>query len=586
MPHPFRLSDLIRSTSSTVWLVSAVWVLLLVVWSVLPPVFRAPDEPQHLDMVLYAQAAGPLQWVSPEGRVISHTLEVAQVRFAHLDLESVETSGAHAALREGGLLAAEAIPRGDRPSLRELSREPGLPNDRINQMAQHPPMYYRVAGAMLSLVPGWQDAGLDVVVGLLRLLSVLLVAPLPLLAAGTIRVLGGDRHAQHAAAVSPFVIPQVAHIGSVITNDALLITAAALLTLLCCRVLRGDHTATTGRWIGATLLVALLTKGFALLLPLAVAAAYLGAWRRVGQPSGPDALRRSLAWAMGLPALAGWWYGENLLRYSTLQPSVEPPPVPDELGSLAQFADAAWLTQSTTFWGRIGWAEVGLSAVTVNVASVVLVGLVLAGSLASGRRGRGSLLAVCLLPGVAVTASTLYRSFAVFGADGSLRAVQGRYAFVSLIGILVLAVLGLQRVLPGRLRPFTWVPVLAAAVALQVGTVLAGLRWFWTVGDDVPLREAVHAMVVWSPWSGQTLLVVLVLLVATVLAAVVGLVAGSLTGPLDGLARDAAGAAAGEGPQAPAAGEGSQAPAAGAQQQQDTGEQDDAVPAAGARVQR
>jgi small subunit ribosomal protein S36 len=494
----FTVGGLCRSTTPVVWLITLVWALGLVLWSVLPPIFSAPDEPQHVDLILDGRLVGPLEWPAPEGNAVSPAMERAQVVFSHLDPDSVAVEGAHAQRRHHGLRAEDALSRADRPTHRELALDEGLRGDRLNQMAQHPPLYYRTAGYALSLLPGWEDRGFDVVVGALRMLSVLLLIPLPVLTAATARVLGRSEPDASTAALVPLAIPQVAHIGSVVTNDSLLILAAAVLTLLACQVARGDHRAATGRWIGGVLLVALLTKGFALVLPIAVAIAYAAAWR--AHPDARSPLLRSATWAAGIGGVSMWWYAENLLRFGSLQPSVRAPLQPEVQGGIAEFAAAAWHVQTQTFWGRIGWAEVGVSRSLATVASAALLAAVLGGAWRHRRE-----VAVLLLPGLVVLATTLVRSYDVFGDDNGIRALHGRYVFISLVGISVLAAAGLIAILPPRLRPWAWVAPIAAAASLHTDVWLTALPHFWTTADGTPLQDAVRALVAWSPWPAGVL---------------------------------------------------------------------------------
>ena len=79
------------------------------------------------------------------------------------------------------LEASAAPPKDDRPSINELDEQPRQRG--INQLSQHPPLYYAVAGTLergVELVTGNPIGAFDVEAWFYRLVSILLVAPLPL----------------------------------------------------------------------------------------------------------------------------------------------------------------------------------------------------------------------------------------------------------------------------------------------------------------------------------------------------------------------------------------------------------------------
>src|SRR5690606_34828050 len=102
-----------------------------------------------------------------------------------------------------------AIPRDDRPSWTDVG--PDVRDGEINQLAQHPPLYYVPAAVVLRVIDGDGSAPLDLVVWQLRLLSVLTLAALPLLAADIARRLTASVPVVLSAAAGVLAVPQLTH---------------------------------------------------------------------------------------------------------------------------------------------------------------------------------------------------------------------------------------------------------------------------------------------------------------------------------------------------------------------------------------
>lgn len=499
----FSLRGLLADTTPVIWLITAAWTLLLCLWSVLPPLFHAPDEPQHVDAILDAVGRPPLVWVTPTGDVMDTAVVEAEEQYGYLARDPANSDLFLADRRTDGRRAVDALPREARPSYAELQFSDRLPSTRVNQMYQHPPLYYRLASWVVGQVPDWQDVAFDRLVGGMRLLSAAMMALLPMIMAALARAFDDRPGIEHASALSPFVLPQLAHIGSVTSNDGLLVTLSALLTLLLVRVHRGDLSPRTSYWTGGVLLAALLTKGFALFLVLAVLAAHVGAVRVSGR--GVRAAVSSLVRVGGVAAASVLWYGENFLRFDSLQPSVAPPPLADVHGPVGDWLRRVWIIQTQTFWGRIGWTETGFSEAAATWLSVVFVLVVLVGV-----RGRtSSQLTTLLLPGSLIVAITVVQSWAYFDTDRTIRAVHGRYFWVSLAGLLVVAAAGAQRLLRQRhLERWTWVAVLGAAVWLHAVTVTTAVRHFWTTPEASSLLDGGRTLLVWQPWPPRLVMAI------------------------------------------------------------------------------
>ncbi len=161
---------------------------------------------------------------------------------------------------------------------------------------------------------------------IMRLLSALLLIPLPYLAFRLTRALGGGTIASVTAAFLPAGLPQLTHIGGAVNNDALIIPLAAVLVVEAVELAKFGATMKRAIWFGITYAAALWTKGMALPLVVLVIGAYVLAARREG-------LRQVVKPLVATAAIScigfSWWIA-NVIRFDTLQPQGYP---------------AAWLAQ-------------------------------------------------------------------------------------------------------------------------------------------------------------------------------------------------------------------------------------------------
>jgi small subunit ribosomal protein S36 len=289
---------------AAVWVLVGVQLLLGVGWSLLAPLYRAPDEPQHMDLVLVmARGEG---YPGPYDRRMGAQV-IASAQRANLPFDDAAMPD-----RSGRFTAAEAPGRGQRPAFAALA--PDEPTDLVNQMPQHGPAYYAVAGAAVGALPA--ATAWDAQVWLVRVLTALLVAPLPLLAWLTAARVVPDGRVALAAAAVPLVVPQLAHVAGSVNNDGLLILTYAAATAVLAGVAAGDLRLRTAATAGLLAGLALLTKGFALSLYGVAAVAYaVPAWRRrrAGEPLAPALLGLGLTAAVAT-AVGGWWWVRNTLR--------------------------------------------------------------------------------------------------------------------------------------------------------------------------------------------------------------------------------------------------------------------------------
>jgi hypothetical protein len=388
-------------------------------------------------------------------------------------------------------------------------------------MPQHPPLYYESMAVALRTIRvlhgGDPYPTIAIEVLLLRLLNVLLVAPLPLLTWLIAREVGATDRLALASPALLLAVPQLTHIVGSVNNDNLLTVLGAALTWLGLRVVRRP-----GRWqrdlaVGLVLGAALLTKAFAFVLVPWVALAYVIAARRHRAH-----LRsaRGLAIAGGVAACtSGWFWIRNLQRYGQIAPTtfferaaLHPhDPGTDHLGWLGQFARLL----PERFWGSMGRYAARLPGSVVAIATAAVLACVVA-ALVDRRRGAErdrAARAMAVLPTLLLGAYVAQHAHHIYVVTGWYSFIQGRYLFAGVAGLMAVVALGADVLVRGRFRP---IHALAFALAMQglAGFVL--LQQVWG-GDGVTLPLSVTTMVVWSPLPGP--LVVLVGLITVIVAA-------------------------------------------------------------------
>ncbi len=504
--------QLIRSAPKPVWAVTALFTLVLAVWSVLVPLYHAPDEPNHADAVMRIE----------EGRGWPSSLHsrVTDEGVGAIAQSPYGADGRRLRISYRAVPQSLAVPRDQRPKWEDLTALPGTHNQLLQQITQHPPGYYYYEGLTLRLggAAGWRW---DIAVSTMRLLSVLLVMWTPLLAWATAFRISGSRLAGICASIVPLAVPEFTHIGSTVNDDNLvtLAGAAALLGITC--VALGDRRWSTAVWTGLWMAVALWAKAFGMVLLPLVVLAYLGPWAaarwktrshlRRKRERDPEAVHLGLrAWlpdrrtgttlgvALGLAlALGGWFYAINEIKYGHTSADVPGfPPGKDLTGQTVLFI--RFLTQAmlARWWGSLGWFEANLPWRLVVVASVIFAAL---GSYALLKlRGRRFAMAVLLWPTVVtylVVAATVTKYYL---RTDHMRGLSGRYLFIGFTGIAALVGMGLGA-LPRKYARWAPLTLLLAGLGMQVEAGhLAVNRWWRPLNGT--LRQAWDAFSAWSTW--------------------------------------------------------------------------------------
>jgi hypothetical protein len=491
-----------------VWLLVAMQTAWLLCVGVVYPAFQAPDEAAHLDYVIALRHG---EWLDgPGDRLLQSGVASAFVSIPPTPSERHQ-SDAH-----------QPVPRGERRSFDELGTAPAPPQVLPNQMVQHPPLYYGLAAGYTRLIPGFSGRGFDIQVFWLRLLSTLMLAPVPLLLFLAGRQLLRSDAAALVAAALPLAVPTYLRTGSSVNNDALLVVEGAVLALLLAKVLVGDLRPRTAALAGLTWAAMLLTKGLALVLPPVIVAAYLA-----GASGGVLARVRAAA----LPAvvaggtgalLGGWWWVRNVALYGKVQPrgygaawptariyGVRPGASNDE------FLHRVGILLVKRMFGTLGLLdgpELPFALVVtlfVLLCLGVLVGIVLGLPGARSPRLAGLVLlapvGLCLLV-------ILVQVHPIYWQSRLLPGIQVRYLLPFFAGLALPVALALHRLARGFAR---WVPaiVIASITLYQAGVML----WYVSVefgsahgGAGHALRTGLGYAVTWAPWPPAYAVVCLV----------------------------------------------------------------------------
>jgi 4-amino-4-deoxy-L-arabinose transferase-like glycosyltransferase len=467
-----------RRVPALVWAITGLHVALMALTSILYPPFSGYDETWHVDMVWsYYNGDGIY---GPGERILDRGVEAA--------VNGLPSPVSPDRSRYG---VAGVTPRGERRSFDSL--DDGKPTGfrTPNQMVQHPPLYYAGEAAVLQLVPGYRDLAYDQQVWLMRLLSILVVAPLPLLAWAAARTLAGDGPVALVAAALPVTLPGLSRVGGSVQNDNLLILLFGLVILVVAKVLAGDLRPRTGLAAGVLTGLACLTKAFALVLPVFVTAGYAVAWARHRRlPLVP--------WLLAMAScavLAGWWWVRNLVLYGAVQPEGVGAYWLARLegqggasgGTTAEFVGRFWPRFSMRLWGGIGYPENPRLALWLTWAWFLLL---LAGAglgVVFGLRGRWGRAgaATLALPWVMVTVILFVVAHGEYLDNRRLPGIQGRYTYPALVGLAVLFAVGTCRLARSRAR---WLPlaVLAAGLLTQAYAWALLVRSWWLIPPDAP----------------------------------------------------------------------------------------------------
>ena len=506
---------------------------LAALWSVVAPLAEAPDEPAHLALVLYL--ADGHSYPDYDG---VHNQQ------AIVRLCATYAAATRACPRKGEPVTPTSTRRHPRADAPDKASRPAwddaggaAPLGQLNQMPQHPPLYYEAMATVLRVERAVHGGpwSLDRELALLRLVNALVVMPIPLLAWWAAKRVGLDHTTAVTASVLTLGLPMLTHIGSTLNNDNLLTVLGAGIVALVAGVLGGGRSSRSARTavaIGTLAGLGLLTKSFAVVFLPFIALGYLIGLRadrsEVGRRPVLDRFRPAaipLAIAGGVTALlSAWWYIRVRVRTGHFAPSVEDDRLTTALrppgfhAHLWPFVREYGRDLDERFWGSFGWYTVRFSTgFTYALTAVLAAALVMAfvsGRVRTARRdavrpeparrdddtldGPSSIaLLVLLLPVAALLAVVFQHAWSLHVRTSKFQFLQGRYLFAGITGVAVVAAIGVVR-WAGR-----WAPLgaLAAAGALQAWGLWRCLVGWWG-GPGLGPRGQVRALAAWSGWPG------------------------------------------------------------------------------------
>lgn len=495
----------VRASQLASWLAVVGYLALLAFWAAMTPAYRAPDEPQHVSAVLGLERGEG--WPPPAAAEIDPGVLRSAVLSGFLTTPDQTTSrgntlpGVHVTTGRAApplYSAVDPTPPGQRPPYAALDGRG--PTGYTNQMTQHPPGYYGVQAAV-GLALGADDWRFDRQLALMRLVSVAMVGWLPLFAFLTVRRLTGSAALGSAAAYLPIAVPQLAHVGSTVTNDALLVLLGAGLVTALTYLLTGSGRRRTLAAVAVTLGLGLLTKGLVLPLIPVVAVLLVVGLRRLGRGWGATAVG-ALAVLGGAFAIGGWWWLLNLIRYGTLQPngfgvlrSRVGPPV-----GIGDYAARFATEINTSFWGNFGWLELPLPGPVTT--GLTLLTAVLALAAVADRVARVPLLGLWLLP-LASLGALFVTLYSAHLRDGRFNGTQGRYLFGTILVFVAAAAVGLGVLARSTRLPERWLVPLVAAGSVAVAGYGATVAWRgFYLDTGVDRAAGWQRMLAWSPWPG------------------------------------------------------------------------------------
>jgi small subunit ribosomal protein S36 len=517
----------------TVWTATALHLGVMVIFTLLYPAYWGFDETGHVSRVLAAQNGDLYPTPGIEAYVVG--VNDSYQMFYLKD--------------QPPFITYVPLPRADRPtfiSLGGATSEPE-PSPVPNQLAQHPPGYYALAAGVLDAVPGSAKLAWDQTVGLLRLLDILFLLPLPYLC-WAIAKRYARRGVAVATAFAPILLPALERLGGSVNNDDLLILLTSVFLLQVTKAMAGDTRIRVALTMGISLTLALLTKGFALVLPPIAVLAYLVGWRRNRLPF-PQWQVRIVVLA---GAIGGLWWLRNLNVYGSVQPAgltnaqantVWPPLPAGSTVHVATYLHHALDRMTTDVWGALGLTvPPSLPGWITFVASALAAALLLLGFVATfaGRRagvedtGRhvGAAprapaieLLILLLPTVLVVVPLLFHGWSDYSRTGQLIGIQGRYLYPGFVGLVAIAAVGADLViglLPSTVERFVPVVTCVLAIAIEVtaGCVVLSKLWL-SKGSPLTgnITRVAHAVGADSPWPGIVTIAMLAFVTLSALAA-------------------------------------------------------------------
>jgi len=430
----------IKAVGRAHWAIGLILITFIglgVTYSLVTPIFEAPDEGGHYRYINYLAEKGSLPVVEGAENPVGHEVWQPPLYYAL------------------GALVTFKIDTSDMEKLEWHNPHWGLFGSKnVVYHTSDESFPYRSTALAVHIV---------------RLLSILMGGVTVAITYLLVLELFPDQRwmALGAAAVNAFN-PQFVFIGGAINNDNLVTPLCSIILLTLLRLAKNGLRAKDLVSLGILLGFAALTKVSALaFIPLVVA---ILCFYSLGKRSFTLFIARSLV-VLGLCALiSGWWflrnwslYGDPLAWWAMLSSSIPLLRV-EPLSGLALFRYAGWLRRS--FWAVFGYGILVHPLIYRCLDIVVLLGFLGFAIFVARRWHRRELdwkvpsaLAILLL-WLAVILFSLLRWMQILEATN-----QGRLLFPAISAISVLLSVGLSQLAP---RPYRWVPSSVFVVGLFI----------------------------------------------------------------------------------------------------------------------
>jgi hypothetical protein len=410
-----------RGERRAVIALTAAFALLLTLWAFMTPMFSAPDEAAHYDAA--EQLALGKGWPAPG--------DMDLLAITYVEQQQI-----------GNVAAA------DRDTVATLiAQNPGN-HDFVNQMTQHPPTYYGVGALVLKGI-GFFHLRWDIGVMALRMLDVVLLLPLPFLTWATVRRVTRSPRTAVVGVLALFAVPQLAQIGSSVTNDAPVILLGGVIAWLAARALTGDHRWRIAIWLGVAVAAVCSVKGTGLPTVPFVAVALLVAGH--GQLSWGARIGRTAVAGAIVAVLGSWWWLRNLVLFGTLQPDgvsairQDKPWGRETSANFGDFVNVEWDRLTASFWGQFGALRYPMTQILTDSLTVIALAVII--GWAFRRSSNRTITLVMLITPVITLVSQLQNNFAAYDSTQIIAGAQGRYLFISLVPLIVVSAVAWRNLL-------------------------------------------------------------------------------------------------------------------------------------------
>ena len=467
----------------TIALLTSAFVALAAAFAVVVPMFENYDEQTHIDRVRYTSR----HWFETVGPDLRRT-HGAWAAEAAVGLTDAPGDAAWAGVdsERPEYLAFGDYPGGDTPQTDDC------PGPCQNYQYNQPPAWYVLNAPIAKLVDG---ASFPVTVLVLRLLAVLLGAPVVALAWWTAKAIWPDDPSA-AIAVAAVVagFGPLAFTVSAANNDALMLTCVFASVALMAHILRSGVTAWRALALGLVVGVGLLTK-----VQLTIVAPLAGLAILVARQSHISRFDAACVFALPTIAGAGWWFdvytGSGVLTPESSEIIAPPRPGPWSDALFPVYALQRLPMLLDRMWGIYGFPIV-VVPVAWRVVLWIAVFAVAAGAVVTVKRFSPRWLVVLGVP-VALALSVLWASFTTYRSNGEIRGLAPRYLYPGLALYAAAAVAPLRRFL-AQSRVIAFV-VVGTAVIGGAGSFIRAVHGLYGTRSTQLLldRAAVVAPVKW-----------------------------------------------------------------------------------------